>query len=453
MAYSLHHKYSGSWVDISDYLNSEPFVPYVDRNRDYTLRSTGFDMYINFNYSNLISKNDEIKVEDGSSNVIFSGYVSKSSMNYTQRKIIVNVESHLMLLSSSVITDSLKAVFGIAAANFTGASNFYIEDGTPTEFDPDLVVDTGHGLSNGDRVMFDVGGDNIEAYQVYYAKVEDVNKFEVHTNSSLTSPILDLMDIDGIGGTYISGAAINEDKYFTDRVQVLFAIQSMFDDVGLSLTITGMDSSLVGQFVANSSTVNFHLDDFSILFDDMWNINQSEYDTIDKTRLITYRDFISEYFTQTSTVIKCIGEKAYQLVRGESEEYTINDLNGRYESNDVEPKYSGVKYELKYQGDSIDDLETGDGTIDIFENYVLRFGQANQGGTYNNEIWLPTKNSLTPTISNVGLSKRIRSLTQGYNEKKYTALLETSFKQVVENYICIAEMNKVSEIIQEDDYA
>lgn len=441
MAYKVYHYYSSSWVDISSYVLTGIRVPYADRERNYEPKATGISFEVSWLYSNGINNGDDIKIEDGSSNVVYSGYTAKARKDYDSRVINVEVNNYLLQLTEKNITyDNLYTRITDDGANFTNGVTFTVSN----EGQQDFIVNNGHGLLDFDIVMFnnDSNNGNAKAYTVYFVDKFDNNKFEICSDSGLLNPI-QFGDFPA-GTKYITATDIDTTKFFEDfGCQVLNLVKLMFEHCGLTLNITGMSSSEVA--VWNTPSYTMHLDDFTIRFDDLWRINQGDA-TINNDLLITYWQFIQKVLAATTTVVECTGAKTYQLKRGLSESFTNSNSDyWSYSEDKIEAEYEGVRFELREDGNEIDSVDTGSGRIDWYENLIFYHKQPDEAESAGK--WLPTQ--LDSLGDDVALINYKRALTESYTEKKYKINRITTSSAVVQNMVNISANEPVSEVTEE----
>ena len=105
MSLSVNNYYGGSWVDISDYVVGAGDVPYVSRNRDFTLRADTWTIKIagtlrdtrgsTYNFS----AGDKFTVKDGTT-FLFLGIVQTSEFNNDEQVFNVLVENPLIYLKN-----------------------------------------------------------------------------------------------------------------------------------------------------------------------------------------------------------------------------------------------------------------------------------------------------------------------------------------------------------------
>ena len=104
MALSVNSYYGGSWVDISDYVVGAGEVPYVSRNRDWTLRLEIWDVEIAGTLRDIrgasynFSAGDKFTVKDGTT-FLFMGVVLSSEFDNERQVFNVSIENALTYLN------------------------------------------------------------------------------------------------------------------------------------------------------------------------------------------------------------------------------------------------------------------------------------------------------------------------------------------------------------------
>lgn len=128
MSLSVKHYHSGSWVDISDYVIGADPVPYISRNRDWTLRADTWTVNIAATIRKDASYNsdtfkfladDRFAVWDATK-LLFVGYVKKAPLDYAT--MVFNVET----VSDIQKTDNYKIDYAtLHAALIAGSPTQY----------------------------------------------------------------------------------------------------------------------------------------------------------------------------------------------------------------------------------------------------------------------------------------------------------------------------------------
>ncbi len=129
MSLSVKHYHSGVWVDISDYVVGADQVPYISRNRDWTLRADTWTVNIaatirkDASYNSDLFKflaNDRFAVWD-STKLLFVGFVKKAPLDYAT--MVFNVET----VSDIQKTDNYKIDYATLHATLIA--------GSPTQYE------------------------------------------------------------------------------------------------------------------------------------------------------------------------------------------------------------------------------------------------------------------------------------------------------------------------------
>lgn len=124
MSFSVYH----ASTDISDYVVSAGAVPFLSRNRDYSLRIESWNLKVAASYGVDISRDELIKVYDDSK-LLFSGYVDRSVYDNNNHAWDVTVLSSLSLLSQEKVDHttlhSLINVTGVEWYQYTTYGSCY----------------------------------------------------------------------------------------------------------------------------------------------------------------------------------------------------------------------------------------------------------------------------------------------------------------------------------------
>lgn len=442
--------YGTGWTDVSDYLSSGQPFPFIDRNRDYECKASGFSFGVSFEFSTNISKGDEVKVSRISdSAVMFSGYVAKVKADYNTKEYRVEVDNYLMLLTKKNIShEQDDNAFHEALVN--GAMDFTTDGISVTSINTanDTIVKASHGLTGlEDYIIFNKSTADIEAFKPYSIDVINTDSFQIYPYDNLTPPAIDLTDATVPSGMkFLKDSDVDETLYDGERMRFHYMLIEMFNQCGLTLSTTGMSTSLVGTF----SSTNYHIDDFNFDYENFWLLNQEE-DEVEADRVITYFDYLQKVCAMMGMIIVCTGHKTYRLYTGEDESYSYTDDNFyEYDEEEVEADHDGVKFTLKAWNfsisalETIDEYESGSGEIRWYNNLYLNFGVPNASGGK----WLPSRED--DSAVRLGLHKYIRALSQDYTRKTVAiSPPQHAVKQVIKNYCSIDERKPVSEIIEE----
>ena len=100
MANTVQNYYGAAWVDISDYVVGYSPVPYISRNRDWTLRIETWGVQIAGTLGDIrggsynFTIGDKFVVKSGAT-FLFSGEVEESYYNYSEQIYEVRIKSSL----------------------------------------------------------------------------------------------------------------------------------------------------------------------------------------------------------------------------------------------------------------------------------------------------------------------------------------------------------------------
>lgn len=110
--HTIKIKYIDEYVDISNYVLQHSAIPYIQRNRDYTLRCEGFKMTVASTVTGVagVIGGQEVLVESGAT-IIFFGIVNKYIYNYEDMTYSIEVSNILTELQEAVCDyDTLHAL-------------------------------------------------------------------------------------------------------------------------------------------------------------------------------------------------------------------------------------------------------------------------------------------------------------------------------------------------------
>jgi len=149
--FSVNNYYSGSWVDISDYIIGAGEVPYISRNRDYSMRLEILTLQIAGTLQNIRGSDynflagDKFTIKDDST-FLFLGEVVSSIFNYDRNVYELEIKSALNnLIKYSCNHDTLHTTLLVS-------DNWY--DYTPRDYDDNRIV----GISYLISTMFTLAG-------------------------------------------------------------------------------------------------------------------------------------------------------------------------------------------------------------------------------------------------------------------------------------------------------
>ncbi len=102
MANRVEFLNNGTWIDVSNYVISIDKIPYINRNRDYTVMSNSMNLDLNWtnNFTPPVNTDFRITVND---KIVFTGYVSTKSPNYDERLYRITILNHLSELDTYYI--------------------------------------------------------------------------------------------------------------------------------------------------------------------------------------------------------------------------------------------------------------------------------------------------------------------------------------------------------------
>lgn len=156
MAFSVNNYYSGSWVDLSDYIIDASEVPYVSRNRDWTMRLENWSVKIAGSLKSIrgssynFAVGDKFTVKDGST-FLFLGEVYFSYYNYDEQVYEVDIKSALSILQDySCDYDTLHSYF-------IDRNNWY--EYTSRDYDDNRIL----GITWAIEKMFEIAGLTLNA--------------------------------------------------------------------------------------------------------------------------------------------------------------------------------------------------------------------------------------------------------------------------------------------------
>lgn len=167
-------------VDVSDYIIACDRIPYVSRNRDYSLVAEGFEFEISDNYSTAINNDEIVLVTNPNAapaSKIFYGFVHNVTQDYRNHKKIITVKNYLEKLALYTVDyNTLKVCIDSLPASDTG--NAF----TVNVAAHHIIKLGGHLLSDADRIVFR-GDDlpyNIQENHIYWVRVVDGEKFRIY---------------------------------------------------------------------------------------------------------------------------------------------------------------------------------------------------------------------------------------------------------------------------------
>ncbi len=94
MAGKMEHYYNGAWNDVSGFIIQIDKVPFINRNRDFTIITNDMKTNIVYEYNNSFSLNDKIRIWHND-NVIFAGYTQFIQNNWDNRYYELTIANDL----------------------------------------------------------------------------------------------------------------------------------------------------------------------------------------------------------------------------------------------------------------------------------------------------------------------------------------------------------------------
>lgn len=108
MSVSVEQYYLGSWVDISDYVTGMSEIPFLSRNRDWTIRADSLNITVagslivdRTGWTNF-QRGDYFRVYNNA-NLIFYGFVNSSEFNYESHTFDVEIFDNIVALQNKRI--------------------------------------------------------------------------------------------------------------------------------------------------------------------------------------------------------------------------------------------------------------------------------------------------------------------------------------------------------------
>ena len=495
VAFNTYIYKSGSYQDISDYVTECSDIPFIDRNRDYSIRAKQITMTLSDTVTYVPGPSDKIKIEY-SGTIVYIGRVKQAKHIRVDRVYEVEVLNRLLDLKNYVVDfDTLQADLMYNNKESGSEQSYTVDVGT------DVITAVSHGLPNNTIIVFHNSGGTVpggltETSNYIVGDVTaDTFKVYVHTDFAHSSPINITDTGTGTNTFYLpayTGGSVG-DYSFADgefstsavitssSVRLRYLLERMAVIAGMTFTTSNLayptqyfKGSIIGNFTVGDYTADFTGNDFAIDTVALYDIGQavvqdarvpnSDSAWIDKASKLTFFDFISLVFKSMNMFFLPIGADAYEIrhAPGTGEAYTITDDNLLdYIDTDVAAEYSAYvfkmgygassNYRLEYYDNNSDALlyptNEGEGTEQIswvnniaflFIKYVL--------GVYNGvcaaAYWTPT------SLGNSGDNVRFtRHLITDYTEERIETEITLTVKGVIENYLDF--QNQTSKIIQE----
>jgi len=473
--FSFYLYSAAAYRDISKYVINSTLIPYIDRNRDFSLRASpiNFDLFDTATY--IPAPGDKVKIEY-SGTVIFIGRVKKAKHIRDQNIYKVEVLNRLSDLQNYLVDwDTLQSDI-YNNADTVVLSSFPVSS---VDIINQRMTSAGHGATTGQTISFSTTGSlpaGLKLYRTYWIKVIDANTLEIYANSTLT--VLAGFTSGGTGTLTISVITINRDKYTSydnegyDNVKISYLIERMFSIAGFSLT-SNLKTAAIGTFTKSGADRIYTGDDFRIDVSALYGINQSSArdsrftnDSLwsDRALKITFFDFISMVYKSMGGFVVPSGDDAFTSYHANTvgETYTIsNDDQYNYIDTDIAAEYKDYSFEIDYGNTSssyraayyqnsslsiFEALKKGDGGNKIrwYSNLAFLFEDKDGavGDVESNDFWDVT--SLGVSGANTRFT---RHMLTNYKQEEFETILTFSVKAVIENYIDTE--NEISRILQE----
>jgi len=475
MSFNIYLYSSGAYQDISDFVSDCSALPYIDRNRDFTLRASPIRFNLSDNSTYIPSPNDKVKVEYSGA-VVFIGRVKKARHNRIDRVYETEVLNRLVDLKNYLVDfDTLQSDL------FNNADTVILSSFPVSNVDVinQQMTSVGHGATTGQTVTFTTTGTlpaGLILYRTYWVKVISADVIEIYADSGLTT-LAGFTD-GGTGTITVKTMTINRDKYTSydnegyDNVKISYLISRMFVIAGLTLT-SNLANATIGTFLKSGADRAYTGDDFRIDLSALYSINQAnardsrftdDDSWVDRASKITFFDFVSIVYKSMSGILVPTGADAFIDYHAptQGEKYTVTDDNKYdYVDTDEKAEYSTYSFEIDY-GSSASDyraayyqtsaltileaLKQGDGSnkINWYSNLAFLFEDkdGNAGDVEINDFW---------DVTQLGIggnnTRFTRQLLTDYTSEEIETDVTTSIKAVIENHIDIE--NQKSRIIQE----
>ena len=429
MANTVQNYYGAAWVDISDYVVGYSPVPYISRNRDWTLRIETWGVQIAGTLGDVrggsynFTIGDKFVVKSGAT-FLFSGEVEESYYNYSEQIYEVRIKSSLAKLQEKYISY--------------------------TDF----------------HDAFAAGTPNVQYWTDYlgFQSVQCLWALEcmfVENGLTLDVPA-------GIGTTELFTKTSGDD--WPGDVTITYA-DLYFDEY--QLFCLGMASAV--ESTTNVTSYVFRPDDRERPYERVFTVAPKA----DHNPEVGCLDFVSEILTSLRFDIKVTGSDAYQLV-AYAANYTVADADKfEYTSKVVKKKIDDIgvsrisltevianpvpiDYALKGRSEYYSAVETllsensvgGDDKIVMMPNFTILYANTNDYSELYYEA--PCLRALTDDFiySDSSYYASLNPIALRYQAKAMDSTVETivtnsdtTFRTVVNNYIDLEWSN--SEIEQE----
>lgn len=163
-------------VNVDSYVTSQSGVPVIDRNSDYTVILSGFNMSVKYSYPNTISIGQKVELfVDGIAE--YKGIIKKITSNDGLKVYQLEIEHGLKEMTRQYVSKSTlqEYLFSLNTVNWNITKTITATAGGSVLDQVYLYVPTGHGLNNYDTVALkiDVVADNVlTGSRWFYAELE-----------------------------------------------------------------------------------------------------------------------------------------------------------------------------------------------------------------------------------------------------------------------------------------
>jgi len=466
---------AGAYRDISDFVFGCSTIPYIDRNRNFSLRSLSITFSLCNNSTYIPAQGDKLKVEY-SGTIVFIGRIKKSKHIQYDRMYSVEALNRLSDLQNYLVDwDTLQSDL------FNNADTVFLSSFPISSVDTitQQMTSVGHGAATGQTISFTTTGvlpSGLFLYRTYWIKVIDVDTIEIYANSTLT--VLAGFTDGGTGIITVKTMTINRDKYTSydnegyDNVKISYLVERMFAIAGFTLT-SNLKTSTIGTFVKSGVNKIYTGDNFRIDLSALYSINQmfardSRFTNTDLwgdgSAKITFFDFISMVYKSMSGFIVPAGVDSFTDYHAPTvgEVYTVADDNSYgNESSKVKAEYTDYSFVINYGASQFDyraayyqnssltiyeSLKKGDGGNEIkwYDNLAILFEDMTgaAGDVETNSFWDVT------LLGIAGANTRFtRYLLTNFTSTEIKTNVDISIKGAIENYLDIE--NQISGILQE----
>lgn len=403
MALSVENYYSGSWVDVSDYIVSGTSeVPFISRNRDFTIRAESWNVVIAGTLRDVrgstynFTVGDKFRVYNGS-NILFYGIVDESTYNYEEQVFEVIVKDALSTLQQ------IRLEYGTlhSAIAVTGASWYeYVasdEDGIPRVgvmfAVKKMFLEAGYTLDTTDvdsevLVTYDFGT-GIGSVDIEYQKLL-MNENAIYCiNQSVAA--------------YYTTIDNNVNDYNDNKITFFDFISEVCSQLGLGIQLTSVDNY---KLIRTAGSSNYTITDD----------NKFSYRDRDVRAKRTVNDIGATYVYNTASHYADVSAHANAIISNAGSGISLYPhFVIVFTDTDVNDPHSTVALALTdLNGDVSDDL--------IIEESA---GVNN----YN------------------AIAYKVRAETTNYTEEEIVTSVQDTYKTVVENFIDLE--NQTSRIVQE----